>query len=366
MTDETQDLEPIDLSSPPSGPGWPAGWYADPWTAGQYRYWTGQSWTGETNRWGPSSSVPGSGAATDPWPSAPVTATPMASGYGGNGTEEDDVASGYVAPRRRGPIIAGAIAVALLLLVSGVVGYAINSNSHSNNDASSAPGITLPPISVPGGASTPSTTPSTAPASTDPDRAVLGHLVVRQADVGPTQSVFLINNGNRTSQPTLDLCNGTFPSEKARTGRLQVAVVNPAGTTLLSTEAVLYRNPAATAQGFAELRKVRAACPNTPVVSPVHEDTATTTFKAAPDGAWPQTPTVDRQAYSFVTTTTSPPATSASIAVYLRRGRVLMGLYFVQPNTAPPTVAGQKTIEGIVGVFAQRLAQLPASVVNGP
>ena len=153
-----------------------------------------------------------------------------------------------------------------------------------------------------------------------------------------------------------------------RTGRLQVAVVNSTGTTLLSTEAVLYRNPAATAQGFAELRKVRAACPSTPVVSPVGEDTAKTTFKAAPDGAWPQTPTVDRQAYSFVTTTTAPPppATTASVAVYLRRGRVLMGLYFVQPNQPPTPVAGQKTIEGIVGVFARRLAQLPASVVNGP
>ena len=102
-----------------------------------------------------------------------------------------------------------------------------------------------------------------------PDRAVLGRLVVRQADVGATRTVLLIPNGNVTTQPTLDLCNGTFPSERLRTGRLQVAVVDQAGTTLLSTEAVLYRNPAASAQGFAELRKVRAACPNSAVKSPV-------------------------------------------------------------------------------------------------
>jgi hypothetical protein len=363
MTDETQDLEPIDLSSPPSEPGWPAGWYADPWTAGQYRYWTGQSWTGETNRWGPTSAVPAPGAATDPWPSAPVSAAPMASGFGGRETDEDDAESGYVPPRGRGPIIAGAIAVALLLLVSGVVGYMINSHAQSDNDAS-APGVTSPPISVPSGGTS---TPSTPPTSTDPDRAVLGRLVVQQADVGPTRIVGLIADGNSTGEPTLDLCNGTFPSEQLRTARLQVAVVdNSAATTVFSTEAVLYRNPAATAQGFAELRRVRAACPNTPVVSPVHEDTATTTFKAAPDGTWPQTPTVDRQAYSFVSTTAAPRQSTASIAVYLRRGRVLMGLYFVHPNGPPTPVAGQTTIEGIVRVFAQRLAQLPASVVNGP
>jgi hypothetical protein len=287
----------------------------------------------------------------------------MASGHGGRAADEGDAASAYV-PRRRGPIIAGAIAVALLLLVSGVVGYAINSRSQSRNDAS-APGTTSPPISVPsGGTLTPSTTPSTAPASTDPDRAVLGQLVARQADVGPARTVLLITHGNLTSQPTLDLCNGSFPSEQSRTARLQVAVVNGAGTTLLSTEAVLYRNPAASEQGFAELRKVRAACPNTAVVSPVHEVTAQTTFKAAPDGAWPRTPTVDRQAYDFVTKAAGQ--SSASIAVYLRRGRVLVGLYFLQPNAAPGPVAGQTTIAGIVGVFENRLAQLPATVVNGP
>jgi len=43
-----------------------------------------------------------------------------------------------------------------------------------------------------------------------------------------------------------------------------------------------------------------------------------------------------------------------------------MGVYFPQPNSTPPTISGQSTIAGIVNVFATRLAQLPASALNGP
>ena len=42
-----------------------------------------------------------------------------------------------------------------------------------------------------------------------------------------------------------------------------------------------------------------------------------------------------------------------------------MGIYFPQPDTAPPTVSGQTAIAGIVNVFATRLARLPPSTVNG-
>ena len=52
MSDDLPDLEPIDLEpialEPIAPPTWPAGWYADPWTAGQYRYWNGEAWTSDT------------------------------------------------------------------------------------------------------------------------------------------------------------------------------------------------------------------------------------------------------------------------------------------------------------------------------
>ena len=234
MSDDLPDLEPIDLAAEPTretptdttvampappAPDavWPAGWYSDPWTAGQYRYWTGQTWTGETNRWGPTNA----GLGADPWPplSAPVT-----TGYG-----LPTAPAPTEAPKssRRGPIVAAVVALILLLVVSATVGYLIDANSRSDDKAGA------PSTTTPGGTSRPgTTTPANNVPSTDPDRDVLGGLVVQQADVGAKRTVLLIPNGNFTSQPTLDLCNGTFPSERLRTARLQVAAVDAAGVTL--------------------------------------------------------------------------------------------------------------------------------------
>ena len=87
-------------------------------------------------------------------------------------------------------------------------------------------------------------------------------------------------------------------------------------------------------------------------MSPVGGDTVETEFKPAPDGSWADTPTVERQAYSI--TTTNGGKASASIAVYLRRGRALMGVYFPKPDGAQPAVAGKRSVEDIVRVFEAR------------
>jgi hypothetical protein len=379
MSEDQPDLEPIDLSSPreasPATAAWVPGWYADPWTAGQYRYWSGQAWTGETNRWGPSTPGTAGATATDPWPSM---STPVSSGYGWPTAPDPDVASVSGPPRRRkGPVIAGVAALVVAVLISGSIGFAIDAHSHKKANAQSpslqfpfGPGVTAP-TPTPSPSPSPTTTVPGAGVSHDPDRQVLGSIVVRQGDVSTSRSVLLIPQGNLLTEPTLDLCNGTFPSEHLRTARLQVADVDAATgqTTSLSTEAVLYRNAAASEQAFTELRTISASCPHRPVVSPVGEPTATTVFNTPPDGAWANVPTVERQAYSFVSTTVAtalqPASRAASVAVYLRRGRALLGLYFDQPSGAQPVVAGQRTIEGIVGVFEARMAKLPAKVVNG-
>ena len=194
---------------------------------------------------------------------------------------------------------------------------------------------------------------------------MLTRLVLQRTDVGAAYDVQTIPNGNRvTGTTTLDLCNGTYPSESLRTARLQVAELDDASAMVMSTEAVLYGHPANTAQAFSEIQRVKNACPNRPVTSPVGEDTATTHFNAAPDGAWPQTASVQRLAFDLTTTPQQGGGSSRSIAVYLRRGRALLGVYFSTNDATQPAVAGHTTIPAIVQVLAGRLAALPASVVN--
>ena len=154
-------------------------------------------------------------------------------------------------------------------------------------------------------------------------------------------------------QVTLDLCSGTFASESLRLERLQTAVFQASGEATFSTEAVLYRSPAATDQAFRELRSVSASCPTTPVTNASGE-TVTYRFQEAPDTAWPRTKGVDRQAYRF-TVTQSDGTVRTLDAVYLKRGPVLLGLYFLDPDGAQTPVEGRTTVPGIVALFEQRL-----------
>ena len=371
MSDDTEDLESIDVAheqrATESG-HWAPGWYADPWTAGQYRYWSGQAWTGETQRWGPAHAPHRPGSPTQPWPSAPTQTSTPARGYGWAGPPRPATPTPDRPPRRRGVVAGGVVALVVTILVAGAVGFAIEDHSRSSSNSSSpfVPGPILSPTTTPSG---PTTTVPPSALSRDPQRSALAGIVVQQADVSPTRTVRLIPQGNLLNQPTLDLCNGTYPSERLRTARLQVADFDPndQNATVFGTEAVLYRDAAAAAQALAELRTVTSSCPDHPVVSTVGDPTATTVFHAPPDAGWPNVPTVARQAYSLTTITEaqgSTPATSTdSVAVYLRRGRVLLGVYFSPPGTQP-AVAGRRTMEGIVGVFAARVARLPASVVG--
>jgi hypothetical protein len=272
--------------------------------------------------------------------------------------------------RGRSPSSAVAVGAALVvvsLVVSfGLATIVLNARDTAPKSLATAPAPTIPLIPAnPGtGSTTPATTaPSQVPI--DPQASVLGGLILRQSDVTAGNTVQLLDRGADLTVATLDLCNGTFPSEALRTARRQVALTDAQPALRMSIEAVLYGRPAGGDQAFSELKSVAAKCPSSPVKSPVGEDTAITTFRAAPDRAWASTPTVDRLAYDFVSVSAATGASSHSIAVYLRRGRVLMGVYFAQPDGAQIAVAGRKTIAGIVAVFEARMAKVPARIAGG-
>jgi hypothetical protein len=261
-------------------------------------------------------------------------------------------ASPFGDPPRRGVMVPRWLVVVVALALVFGVGIAIGRWAIGGRSSSAS--------------TKPATTPTTAalaPPSTD--TSVLSRLIVQQSDVGSPLNVVLLPSGDQTSQPTLDLCNGSYSTESQRSARLQDIVQDSNGTSVVSTEAVLYGTPAESAQAFAELKSVAAKCPQSPVVSPVGEPTVTTHFDAPPDAHWPAPPAgVDRLAFSF-TTTDSQGRSSPSIATYLRRGKALMGVYFSDPTAPQPAIGGQTSIANIVNVFASRLAQLPASSANG-
>jgi hypothetical protein len=269
------------------------------------------------------------------------------------GPPPDDTVEESSAPRRGRAV--RLIFVALIAIGSAGVGAGIVLATGGSGGSAAAPATSVPVPRAPGGAPA---------ASADPDTAVLRGLVIQQSDVAGTQPVVLIPGGNLVAgQVTLDLCNGTFPSESSRTARLQIAEGDAQGNGVLSTEAVLYQSAAATAKAFEELKQAAAKCPSSPVPGANGAPTVRTTFKSRPDGSWPQTPTVDRLAYDFVATDESG-QTQHTIAVYLRRGRVLLGIYFLAPDDPQPPVAGKTSIPDIVTLFASRLAALPPAAVS--
>jgi hypothetical protein len=248
----------------------------------------------------------------------------------------------------------------ILAIVGLVCGFLITAAVVSDNPSSDNPNAAAPPPPV--------ITPGFGNAAgNDPHADALDQLVLQQSDVPADDVVSTVPNGNLVEgTTTLDLCNGNFPSEAARTARRQVAVFDPLGDAPISTEAVLYHHPSDSVQAFNELKSVAANCPSTPVVSPVGEPTATTKFETKPDDAWDHTPGVDRLAYAFTTTRDDTGLTTRSIVVYLRRGRALMGLYFSDPDSAQIAVGGKTTVQGVVNIFERRMAALPANVINSP
>lgn len=352
---------------PPAGPGW----FLDPWDHAQHRFWDGRAWTGETFPNGPQSPAPapaywreiperrtGPGSPPPPpaWTPAPAIPSPLRA--------PDPIVA---AERRSGQTLA-IIALVVGLIVGFVIAFAAGTAArHSGSSRSAAAPLTIvPPTTRPNPGVSPTIAPGLGdgPASADPSASSLQALVLRPADVTGALTVEQIPRGNQVAgEATLDLCNAPFASEALRTARLQVAALTANGDAPISTEAVLYGRPSGSAQAFTELRAAAASCPPIPR-SGAGGDLITTRINPAPDGAWPSTPTVERLAFDF-TTTDQQGQVHHFVAAYLRRGRVLEGLYFAAPDGPQPAIGGQTTIPGIVGIFAGRMAQLTTAVVDG-
>ena len=97
----------------------------------------------------------------------------------------------------------------------------------------------------------------------DPKQVALANFGFRASDFGQEWSVLPMARGTTLADPSLDLCNGSFASEKDRVERRQVIATKPGSTfSFLSTEVVKYRSAAAATAAQKELVKVLAQCQN--------------------------------------------------------------------------------------------------------
>lgn len=96
---------------------------------------------------------------------------------------------------------------------------------------------------------------------TDAKQAALSKFGFNADDFSQEWSVLPMGGGTTLADPSLDLCNGTFASEKERVERRQVIATKPESAfTFLSTETVRYSTPAAAQAAHKELVKTMSQC----------------------------------------------------------------------------------------------------------
>jgi len=105
-------------------------------------------------------------------------------------------------------------------------------------------------------------TPAVSDSSlTDDKQAKLAKLGFRAEDFSQEWTVLPIGGGTKLDDPSLDLCNGTYLSEKDRVERRQVAALKTGSKfAFLSTEVVKYSSATAATAAQKELVKVVAQC----------------------------------------------------------------------------------------------------------
>ena len=170
-----------------------------------------------------------------------------------------------------------------------------------------------------------------APAAAAPP--TLRDLILKPAQVGKGYVLLARRDGNGVKAArTLDLCGvKDYPSEKLRSGRLQVDYLKRKTATGLSNEIVAYR-PGGTAQAMREVTAHALRCPKGKV-DPGEQGLPPLTFRITR-----LTATGLLKGYLFVRvrvtgTVKGKHVDQTSYAVYQRLGNVLSGVYSFGPNT---------------------------------
>lgn len=191
--------------------------------------------------------------------------------------------------------------------------------------------------------------------TTPSERPTLRGVGLRAADVSSGLTVDLLPDGISLGIPTLDFCDGSYPSEQLRVKRVQLAAFDQKGNYAgLSTEVVVYKDAAAARQALREVAAVRLGCPTDKAVMTGDGHRIRFTFHAAPGPN--DAPLVDAGSRVVIHSTMQvdgEPRTA--LLVYQVAGRVLAAMYAGDASGKPFPQATLDDFFYLAGDIADRL-----------
>lgn len=197
------------------------------------------------------------------------------------------------------------------------------------------------------------------------DPMLLEGIGLQPGDLGSAMQVATIPDGDNLYAPTLDFCDGRYPSEELRVARLQRAAYDAQGAFAgISTEVVVYANAAAAKQALAEAIKVRKSCPVGRMFTTRDGHELSFAFHSAPGPS--DTPLVGADARLVIHTTMNVDGEKRrAFLVYQIQGRVLAALYVSEAGGKPFDQTSLDSFYALAGDIADRLRSAPTSLLAG-
>ena len=164
-----------------------------------------------------------------------------------------------------------------------------------------------------------------------------------------------MNGGTTLVDPSLDLCNGTFASEKERVERRQVIATKPESAfTFLSTETVRYSSPAAAQGAQRELLKVMNQC----MIEKGYKDSsgAVTPYAFTPIKTLPSGLVAESSRVLVRAQIDSGARARQLLGFYQFNGAMFTGLYVMSAGETPFTDAQVETWLNVAVTMAMRLS----------
>ena len=197
------------------------------------------------------------------------------------------------------------------------------------------------------------------------DPSALESIGLRAEDVAANRQIAIIPDGDTLFGPTMDFCDGRYPSEELRAARLQQAAYDLDGNfSGISTEVVVYVNKAAAQQALAEVTAARKNCPTGRSFTARDGHKLAFEFHSAPGPS--DTPLVDADSRLVVHTTMVVDGEARrAFLVYQVVGRVLAALYFSDDGSKPYNQTALDSFYALAGDIADRLRAASPALLNG-